>query len=280
MKILEFKFHTLIEIRQLGLGFCLCSVLCAKKWSLMQKEIRMNILLLIHSSWQCLWKKTHQKDCVNYCAQFYRPKQATTQGKVLGNGWISNREHFLWWPLAAPSVMGLFIFNCSTVVLVWGVVFSWAGTSSFNLCMSLYIVFLLQFSKNFMGHYWVTKMGADFASLCQKIFITAIILREIMFQQVQAVCKTWHMCELAISHRSYNIVSNNKTKWETVGRGMSYRLIWSWNFEMWSSLEPGKQSAALFLNFQSSHSTREVPTAWSIWPVCKSLGRVSMMRSL
>lgn len=50
---------------------------------------------------------------------FYRPKQASMQGKVLGNGWISNREHFLWWPLAAPSVMGLFIFNCSTVVLVW-----------------------------------------------------------------------------------------------------------------------------------------------------------------
>lgn len=119
LKILEFKFHTLIEIRQLGLGFCLCSVLCAKKWSLMQREIRMNILLLIHSSWQCLWKKTHQKDCVNYCAHFYRPKQASTQGKVLGNGWISNREHFLWWPLAAPSVMGLFIFNCSRVVLVW-----------------------------------------------------------------------------------------------------------------------------------------------------------------
>lgn len=111
-----------------------------------------------------------------------------------------------------PCVMCLFIFNCSTVALVREVAFSWAGTSSFNLCMSLYIVFLLQFSKNFMGHYWVTKMGADFASLCQKIFITAIILREIMFQQVQAVCKMWHMCELAISHRSYNIVSNNKTK--------------------------------------------------------------------
>lgn len=31
LKILELRFQTLIEIRQLGLDFCLCSMLCAKK---------------------------------------------------------------------------------------------------------------------------------------------------------------------------------------------------------------------------------------------------------
>lgn len=76
----------------------------------------------------------------------------------------------------------------------------------------MYIAFLLQFSENFMGYYWVTKMGADFASLCQKMFITVIILGKIMFQQDQAVCKPWHMCESAISHCFHNIVTNNKTK--------------------------------------------------------------------
>ena len=70
-------------------------------------------------------------------------------------------------------------------------------------------------------------MGADFASLCQKMFITVIILGKIMFQQVQAVYETCHMCELAISRRSYNTVTNNKTKGKTLGRGISYILIWS-----------------------------------------------------
>lgn len=159
--------------------------------------------------------------------------------KALGNGLVSNREHLLWRPLAAPTCYG-FVYFLIAPQLSQSVrsQFHWAGTSSFNLCMSMYIVFLLQFSKNFMGHYWVTKMGADFASLCQKMFITVIILRKIMFQQVQAVCKTWHMCELAISHGSYNIVSNNKTKGETLGRGISHTLIWSWSFDMWSLLDP------------------------------------------
>lgn len=63
----------------------------------------------------------------------------------------------------------------------------------------MYIAFLLQFCKSFMAHYCLNKMCADSASLCQKMFITLIIHMKIMFQQVQAMCKTWHMCELAIS---------------------------------------------------------------------------------
>lgn len=142
-------------------------------------------------------------------------------------------------------------FNCSTVVpeSEKSCSIELAGIASFNLCTILFIFFLLQFSKNFMGYYWVTKMGADFASLCQKMFITLIIHGKIMFQQVKTVRKTWHMCELAISHCSYNIVINNKTKGETMGRGISHILIWSWSFDMWSSLDPDMQSAACVVSF-------------------------------
>lgn len=141
----------------------------------------------------------------------------------------------------------------------------------------MYIVFLLQFSKNFMSHYWVTKMGADFASLCQKMFITAIILRKIMFQQVQAVCETWHMCELAISHRSYNIVSNNKTKGKTLGRGISYTLIWSWSLDMWSLSDPEMQSlfCKLLTKDWGGSFILKVPTSEGGSSLMKSMSRVS-----
>lgn len=89
----------------------------------------------------------------------------------------------------------------------------------------MYIAFLLQFSKSFMAHYWVSKMCADFASLCQKMFITLIILMKIMFQQVQAMCKTWYMCELAISHYTYNISSNNKARKGSLGKGLDLKLV-------------------------------------------------------
>lgn len=107
------------------------------------------------------------------------------------------------------------------------VVFHRVHISSFNLCMCTYIAFLLQLSKSFMAHYCVSKMCADFASLCQKMFITLIILTKIMFQQVQAMCKTWHMCELAISHYTYNISSNNTAREEALGKGIDLTLIWS-----------------------------------------------------
>lgn len=68
--------------------------------------LHVNTLLLIHSSWQCLSKKTHQKGWINSCAHSHSPKK----GKVLGNGWNSNREHFLWWPLAAPMCYGFVYF--------------------------------------------------------------------------------------------------------------------------------------------------------------------------
>lgn len=99
--------------------------------------------------------------------------------------------------------------------------------SSFNLCTCMYIAFLLQFSKSFMAHYCVSKMCADFASLCQKTFITLIILSKIMFQQVQKMCKTWDMCELAISHYTYNISSNNNAREGALGKGRGLMLIWS-----------------------------------------------------
>lgn len=67
-------------------------------------------------------------------------------------------------------------------------------------------------------------MGADFASLCQKRFITLIILLKIMFQQVQAACRTWHMCELDVSHHSYNIITTNKTRGKTLGGRLHINL--------------------------------------------------------
>lgn len=117
------------------------------------------------------------------------------------------------------------------------VVCHWTGVPCFNLCMPLYIVFLPQFSKSFIAHYWVTKMGADFASLRQKMFITLIILQKIMFQQVQAVCRTWHMCELAVSHHSYNIITTNKTKGKTLGGRLHINLV----AQLWKAIfvKPG-----------------------------------------
>lgn len=95
------------------------------------------------------------------------------------------------------------------------------------------ITFLLQFSKSFMAHYCVSKMCADFASLCQNMFITLIILTKIMFQQVQAICETWHMCELAISHYTYNISAIIVPGKEPWGTGIDLMLIWSWSSD-WS----------------------------------------------
>jgi len=70
-------------------------------------------------------------------------------------------------------------------------------------------------------------MCSDFASLCQKMFITLIILMKIMFQQVQAMCKAWHKCELAISHHTHNIRSNNNAREGALGKRIDLTLIWS-----------------------------------------------------
>lgn len=83
-----------------------------------------------------------------------------------------------------------------------------------------------------MAHYGVTKMGAGyFARLCHG-FITLIILLKIMFQPVQAAGRTWHMCELAVSHHLSNIIATNKTK----GKALRGRLHINLVTRLWEAI--------------------------------------------
>lgn len=169
--------------------------------------------------------------------------------KVLGNGSISNREHLLWWLLVASTCYGLFIFlNCCTVApeceksssieLAWLVLIYARLCTLFFSCRSQRILWAIsEWLK------WVQILRAS-ARRCLLLssFLGKSSSSRFRRCAKRATCVNWPF-HAALTTLSL-IIKPRERPW---GGWISYMLIWSWSFDIWSLLHSDRPSAACFV---------------------------------